>query len=205
MHCTRLTSSSRNLEVIAIILAAYTAREVNKVISVVRLVLHPSRMLLRLVWATEQVHRSILRFLYQRMFSQMNGANMGMNPMMGGMNPMMGMGAGMGGGMGMGTGMGMGGGAGYMNPMAGMRGGMGMGMAGGGPGMGRGGAAGPGMGMGMGGAGATGGAGGAGAGAGAIGGNIPRGPRGQGPMGGGGPGPQRSNRGGSHFHPYARG
>jgi len=122
----------------------------------------------------------VLAALYTRMF-QMSGAG-GMTPGMmggmgGGMNPMMG---------------GMGGGGGFPG---GMRPGMGMGM-----GMGGMGGAGPGMGgMGRGGQGMMGGG---------MNPNIPRGPRG----GGGGPaggmgasvGPQRSQRGGHNFHPYAR-
>ncbi|KAF9558387.1 RNA-binding domain-containing protein [Agrocybe pediades] len=122
-----------------------------------------------------------LAALYTRMF-QMSGAG-GMNPGMmggmgGGMNPMMG-------------GMGAAGGfPGGMRPGMGM--GMGMGgMAAGGHGMG---------GMGRGGMMAGGG----------MNQNIPRGPRGGG-GGGGGPGgmgasvgPQRSQRGGHNFHPYAR-
>ncbi|PPQ88878.1 hypothetical protein CVT25_009113 [Psilocybe cyanescens] len=121
-----------------------------------------------------------LAALYTRMF-QMSGAG-AMNPGMmggmgGGMNPMM---AGMGG---------AGGFPGAMRPAMGM--GMGMGgMGGGGPGM---------MGMGRGGQGMVGGG---------MNPNIPRGPRGAGgptgAMGAAGVGPQRSQRGGHNFHPYAR-
>ncbi|PPR04918.1 hypothetical protein CVT24_007162 [Panaeolus cyanescens] len=123
-----------------------------------------------------------LAALYTRMFQMTSG---GMNPAMMG---------GMGGGMG----------AGGMNPM------MAAGMGNFGGGMR------PGMGMGMGGMGGMGGAGGMGGmgrggGQGMMGGgggmnpNIPRGPRGApGGMSGAGVGPQRSQRGGHNFHPYAR-
>ncbi|TEB28976.1 RNA-binding domain-containing protein [Coprinellus micaceus] len=126
-----------------------------------------------------------LAALYTRMIQMNAGMNPAMMGGMGGMNPMMG-GAGMRPGMGMGMGMG------------------GMGMAMGNPAMGMGMGRGTGM---MGAGGAAGGAGGAG-----MGGNIPRGPRGAGTPGqaGGagmtnaGVGPQRNQRGGHNFHPYAR-
>ncbi|KAF8905760.1 hypothetical protein CPB84DRAFT_1771131 [Gymnopilus junonius] len=130
-----------------------------------------------------------LAALYTRMF-QMSGAG-GMNPAM-----MGGMGAGMNPMMAAAAGMGAGGFANAMRPAMGM-GGMGMGMAG--MGAGAGGAGMGGMGRGM---------MGAGAGPAGMNPNIPRGPRGgpggPGGMGGPGVGPQRSQRGGHNFHPYAR-
>ncbi|KIL59163.1 hypothetical protein M378DRAFT_169676 [Amanita muscaria Koide BX008] len=139
-----------------------------------------------------------LAALYSRMIQMSAGGMMGgMGGMGAGMNMMGGMG-----GMGRGMGMGMGG----MGGMSGMAGGMGGGM---GVGMGTGMAGGMAGGMGAGMGGGMGGNMGRGGGMMGMNQNIPKGPRGgttpTGPAAGNASvGPQRSQRGGHTFHPYAR-